>query len=58
MSITGGGGGHFSFSAQEAKTQYGMSIQADVMITKYFDALFVTQRAAVYGSLGFDVEFE
>ncbi len=58
VSITGGGGGHFSFSAQEAKTQYGMSIQADVMITKYFDALFVTQRAAVYGSLGFDVEFE
>jgi hypothetical protein len=45
-------------SPLDAKTQYGLSIQGDVMYTRYFDALFITQRTAVYGSLGFDVEFE
>jgi hypothetical protein len=58
VAVTGGGGTHVYLSPLDAKTQYGLSIQADVMFTKYFDALFITQRTAVYGSLGFDVEFE
>jgi hypothetical protein len=28
------------------------------MFTKYFDALFITQRTALYGTVGFDAEFE
>jgi hypothetical protein len=28
------------------------------MFTKYFEALFVTQRTAVYGSLMFDLELD
>jgi len=28
------------------------------MYTKFFNALFVTQRTAVYGSLLFDAEFD
>jgi hypothetical protein len=28
------------------------------MYTKYFDALFITFRTAIYGSIGIDAEFE
>ena len=58
VSLTGGGGGHFILSPSDAKTQYGIAVQADVMFTKYFDALFITQRTALYGTVGFDAEFE
>jgi hypothetical protein len=58
VSLTGGGGGHFVLSPSDSKTQYGISVQADVMFTKYFDALFITQRTALYGTVGFDAEFE
>jgi len=58
LTFTGGGGTHIALSAPESKTQYGLSIQGDVMYTRYFNALFVTQRTAVYGSLMFDVEFD
>jgi hypothetical protein len=58
VSVTGGAGLHFILSGPEAKTQYGLSIQGDCMYTKYFDALFITQRTAVYGSIGFDVELD
>jgi hypothetical protein len=58
VSLTGGGGAHLVLSAPEGKTQYGVTLQADVMYTKYFDSLFITQRTAVYGSIGFDAEFD
>jgi hypothetical protein len=58
VSLTGGAGAHMYLSPQQAKTQYGVSVQADVMYTKYFDSLYITQRTAVYGSVGFDAEFE
>lgn len=58
VSLTGGGGGHWTLSPLESKTQFGVSVQGDVMYTKYFDALFITQRTAVYGTVGFDAEFE
>jgi hypothetical protein len=58
LSLTGGGGGHFILSPSDAKTQYGLGVQADVMFTKYFNALFITQRTALYGTVGFDAEFE
>jgi hypothetical protein len=58
VSLTGGGGGHLVLSPGESKTQYGVSVQGDVMFTKYFDSLFITQRTAFYGTVGFDAEFE
>ena len=58
VSLTGGGGGHLILSPSDSKTAYGLSVQADVMFTKYFDALFITQRTALYGTVGFDAEFE
>jgi hypothetical protein len=58
VTLTGGGGGHYILSAPDAKTQFGVSLQADVMFTKYFDSLFITQRTAIYGTVGFDAEFD
>ena len=58
VSLTGGGGAHFILSAPDAKTLYGVSLQGDVMYSDYFDALFITKRTAVYGTLGFDAEFD
>jgi hypothetical protein len=58
VSLTGGGGLHWLISDPEAKTQYGLSVQADTLYAKYFDSLYITQRTAVYGTVGFDAEFE
>jgi len=58
VSVTGGAGTHVVLSPREAKTQYGFSFQVDVMYTKYFDALFITERTAIYGSFGFDAEID
>ena len=58
VSLTGGGGGHYVLSSPDAKTQFGVSLQADVMFSKYFDSLFITQRTAIYGTVGFDAEFD
>jgi hypothetical protein len=58
--VTGtlGGGTRVALTRPEATTQYGVSIQADVAYTKFFDALFVLDRTAVFGSVGFDAEFQ
>ena len=53
-----GAGGHYYFSAPGDKFQYGISLSADAMYTKFFDALFLKNRIAYYGTLGFDVEFQ
>jgi hypothetical protein len=58
VSLTGGAGAHLLLSPTESKTQYGVSIQADAMYTDYFDSLFIKQRTAVYGTVGFDAEFD
>lgn len=58
VSATGGAGAHYILSSPDAKTVFGLSFQADAMFTKYFNSLFITQRTAVYGTLGFDAEFD
>jgi len=58
VSLTGGGGAHYLLTSPESKTQFGVSLQADVMYTDYFNALFIKSRTAVYGTVGFDAEFD
>ena len=58
ITLTGGGGARIALGALESKTQWGLNLSADVMYTKYFDALFITFRTAVYGAVGLDAEFE
>ncbi len=58
ITLTGGGGARFAITPPDARMQVGITAQADVMFTRFFDALFVTARTAVYGTLGIDVEYE
>jgi hypothetical protein len=58
VTLTGGGGARVALSGAASKTQFGLTVQGDVMYSKYFNALFITQRTAVYGSLGLDAEFQ
>jgi hypothetical protein len=58
VTATFGGGGRLALTAPEAKTQYGISAQADLMYTRFLNSLFVTTRTAVYGTVGFDAEFQ
>jgi hypothetical protein len=58
VTITGGGGTHVALNGSQSSVKYGISLQADVMYTRFFDALFITSRLALYGTLGFDAEFE
>ncbi len=57
VTVTGGLGLRFNLGSG-SKVEYGISAQADVMYTRYFDALFITGRTAVYGTVGFEAEFE
>jgi hypothetical protein len=58
VTVTGGGGARIALGSQEGKTQWGVNLSGDVMYTKYFDALYITYRTAVYGAIGIDAEFE
>ena len=54
---TGGGGARIALGEPEGEIKYGLTVVGDVTYTRYFQALYVTARTAVYGSIGFDVEF-
>ncbi len=54
---TGGGGLRIGLGEPEGEVKYGITIVGDVMYTRYLNSLYVTARTAVYGSVGFDVEF-
>jgi tetratricopeptide (TPR) repeat protein len=54
---TAGGGVRVGLGEPEGEVRYGITIVGDVMYTRFLNSLYVTSRTAVYGSLGFDVEF-
>ncbi len=54
---TGGGGLRIALGEPEGEIKYGITVVGDVMYTRYLKSLYVTTRTAVYGSVGFDVEF-
>ncbi len=54
---TGGGGLRIGLGAPEGDVKYGITVVGDVMYTRYLKALYVSARTAVYGSVGFDLEF-
>ena len=56
VSATLGGGLRVALTGPEDKLQLGVSLSGDTMLTRFFDALYVRDRAAVYGAVGFDVE--
>lgn len=54
---TGGGGVRLGLGEPEGTAKYGITLVGDVMYTRFFEALYVKERTAVYGAIGFDVEF-
>jgi Protein of unknown function (DUF3570) len=58
ITVGGGPGSRLALTPPENKIQIGLSLQADVMYSRYFDALFIKQRMAYYGTIGLDGEFE
>lgn len=57
ITATAGGGVRLGLGEPEGEVKYGITVVGDVMYTRYLKALYVTTRTAVYGSVGFDVEF-
>lgn len=57
ITATAGGGVRIGLGEPEGEVKYGIVFVGDVMYTRYLKALYVTARTAVYGSVGFDVEF-
>lgn len=58
ITLTAGGGIRFGLTAPESPTQIGLTIQGDVMYTRFLNALYVTTRTALYGTFGIDAEFD
>jgi hypothetical protein len=58
LTFTGGGGARLALGKETAPVHYAVTLQGDVMYTRFFESLFVTTRTALYGSLGFEAEFE
>jgi hypothetical protein len=57
ITATAGGGTRLGLGEPEGEIRYGITFVGDVMYTRFLNALYVTTRTAVYGSIGFDVEF-
>ena len=57
ITATVGAGTRIALGETEGDIKYGITLVGDVMYTRFLNALYVTTRTAIYGSLGFDVEF-
>jgi hypothetical protein len=58
FTVTAGGGLRFGLTGPTSSTQMALMLQGNVMYSKYFDAIYITSRTAVYSTLGLDMEFE
>ncbi len=58
IGLTGGGGTRIELAPPTAQIQYALVVQADVMYTRYFNAVYITNRLATYGTFGFEAVFE
>lgn len=57
VTFTVGGGSRIALTTEKAAVQYAIILSGEVMYSKYFKALYITARTAVYGTLGFEAEF-
>ena len=58
VTATLGGGTRIALSSPESSVQFAILVSGDFMYSRFFNSLFVTTRSAVYGTLGFEAEFE
>jgi hypothetical protein len=55
---TVGAGARFAINRPEARTQYSVYAQGDILFSDFEDSLFVTHATAFFGTVGFDTEFQ
>lgn len=58
ISLTAGGGARYDISSETSKNKYALVLAVDSMFSRYFDALYIKNRLAVYGTFGIEAEFE
>jgi len=58
VTVTAGGSARVELTAPRSRSAVALLVQADAMWTRFFDSLFVTQRRALYGTVGAEVLFE
>ena len=57
VGITVGGGARISLSGENAKVEYAITLGGEAMFNHYFQSLYIQNRTAVYGTLGFEANF-
>jgi hypothetical protein len=57
IALTVGGGAKIALTTEKASVQYAIIVSGEVMYSRYFKALYINSRTAVYGTLGFEAEF-
>ncbi len=58
VGVTLGGGARFELTAPESKLKLALLTTADALYNRYINALYITDRLAVYGTVGLEAEFE
>ncbi|MBX3190117.1 MAG: DUF3570 domain-containing protein [Labilithrix sp.] len=56
--VTLGGGARYVLTDPSSKSQVALFTAADALYNQYFNALYVTNRLAFYGTLGIEADFE
>lgn len=56
VTATAGGGARIALTSERADVRWAIVIAGDVMYSRYFEALFIRSRTAVYGTVGLEVE--
>jgi Protein of unknown function (DUF3570) len=57
VGLTIGAGARIALTTEKASVQYAIVVSGEVLYNRYFNALYIKSRTAVYGTLGFEVEF-
>lgn len=56
VTATIGGGARIALTSDRAEVRYAIVLAGDLMYSRYLQSLYIKQRSAVYGSIGFEVE--
>ena len=56
MAISVGGGARIALTSDKAATRYAVLLGGEVTYSYYLQSLFIRNRTAVYGTVGFEVE--
>ena len=57
VAVTAGGGARISLTTEKSPNQYAIIVGGEVMYSRYFKALYINSRTAVYGTVGFEADF-